>query len=173
MSFRNSDRRRWKAKMKNSVFVQFTSKAWHPKKWRWRKLGILGKGGWTRRFYLLITGINYSKSCLWWRFYWFCPLMVLQLFTDNIQKHFPLYMVSFLAQGLQSQVGPFVEWMDIDCLDRQLLWVGITTTTAELLLDSTARVKCWSTSSISRIEGLEIQGNHLNHLEFWLHMFQL
>lgn len=64
--------------------------------------------------------------------------MVLQLFTDNIQKHLPLYMLPFLTQGLQSQVGPFVEWMDIGCLNRRLLQVGITTTTAELLLDSTA-----------------------------------
>lgn len=62
----------------------------------------------------------------------------MQLFTDNIQKQLSLYMHPFLTQGLQSQVGPFVEWMDIGCLDKQLLWVDITTTTAELLLDSTA-----------------------------------
>lgn len=64
--------------------------------------------------------------------------MVLHLFTDNTQKHHPLYMLPFLTQGLQSQVGPFLEWMDTGCLDRQLLQVGITTTTAEPLLGSTA-----------------------------------
>lgn len=64
-------------------------------------------------------------------------------------------MVSFLARGLQSQVGPFVEWMDIDCLDRQLLWVGITTTTAELLLDSTARVSVEALAASAGQRGLK------------------